>query len=110
MNIIWETPTDEMHERYLILELEPHNIEGEMKDTWCVIEADKISMGELTMIEHWKKLHNDFVQANRNKDAKLCTDLKEHLIGKFAGEMDTFYEEICKRHNQATKIVLQDQS
>ena len=41
MNIIWETPTDEMHERYLILELEPHNIEGEMKDTWCVIEADR---------------------------------------------------------------------
>jgi hypothetical protein len=53
------------------------------------------------MIDHWKKLHNEFVQANKDGDAKLCIDLMEHLLGKFGGELDTFYQEVCNRfHHQ----------
>ena len=101
MNIIWEQPTDEMFNKYIILELEPNTIDGAILDTWCVVEADKISMVELTMIDHWKKLHNEFVQANKDGDAKLCIDLMEHLLGKFGGELDTFYQEVCNRfHHQ----------
>jgi len=110
MNIVWEKPTDEMFEKYLILELEPNIIDNELLDTWCIVEATKIPLTEVVMLDHWKKLHGDFVEANKDKNAKLCNDLAEHLTGKFGGELDTFYEEICKRHNQATKIVLQDQS
>jgi hypothetical protein len=55
----------------------------------------------MTMLDHWKKLHSEFVKANKEKDAKLCHDLAEHLTGKFCGELDTFYEEVCKRfHHQ----------
>lgn len=110
MNIIWEKPTEEMYDKYLILELEPNIIDNELLDTWCIVEATKIPLTEVVMLDHWKKLHGDFVEANKDKNAKLCNDLAEHLTGKFGGELDTFYEEICKRHNQATKIVLQDQS
>ena len=110
MNIIWEQPTAEMYERYLILELEPNNIDGEMLNTWCVVQGDKVTLAELSMIEHWKKLHNEFVQANKDGDAKLCNDLAEHLTGKFGGELDTFYEEICKRFAHATKIEVPDLS
>jgi len=110
MNIVWEKPTEEMHDKYLILELEPNIIDNELLDTWCIVEATKIPLTEVVMLDHWKKLHGDFVEANKDKNAKLCNDLAEHLTGKFGGELDTFYEEICKRHNQATKIVLQDQS
>lgn len=109
MNIVWEKPTDEMFEKYLILELEPNMIDNELLDTWCIVEANKVPLAEVVMLDHWKKLHNDFVQANKDGNVKLCNDLAEHLTGKFGGELDTFYEEICKRHNQA-KIVLQDQS
>jgi len=110
MNIVWEKPTEEMYDKYLILELEPNIIDNELLDTWCIVEATKIPLTEVVMLDHWKKLHGDFVEANKDKNAKLCNDLAEHLTGKFGGELDTFYEEICKRHNQATKIVLQDQS
>jgi len=110
MNIVWEKPTEEMYDKYLILELEPNIIDNELLDTWCIVEATKIPLTEVVMLDHWKKLHGDFVKANKDKNAKLCNDLAEHLTGKFGGELDTFYEEICKRHNQATKIVLQDQS
>ena len=109
MNIIWERPSDEMFDRYCILELEPNRIDGTVLDTWCVVEATKIPLAELTMLDHWKKLHNEFVQANKDGNAKLCNDLREHLIGKFGGELDTFYEEICKRFAHQTKIEVLDQ-
>ena len=109
MNIIWQKPTKEMHERYLILELEPNRIDNNVMDTWCIVESDKIPMTELTMLEHWKKLHNEFVEANKQGNAKLCYDLAEHLTGKFGGELDTFYEEVCKRYKYDTKIEILDQ-
>ena len=110
MNIIWEKPTDEMFDKYLILDLEPNVIDGNLLDTWCVVEATKIPLAEIVMLDHWKKLHGDFVQANKDGDAKLCNDLAEHLTGKFGGELDTFYEEICKRFAHATKIEVPDLS
>jgi len=48
-------------------------------------------------LDHWKKLHNEFVQANKDKNAKLCRDLAEHLKGKWAGELDEFYDIVCNR-------------
>ena len=108
MNIIWEKPTDEMFEKYLILELEPNIIDNELLDTWCIVEATKIPLAEVVMLDHWKKLHGDFVEANKDKNAKLCNDLAEHLTGKFGGELDTFYEEICKRFAHQTKIEILD--
>jgi hypothetical protein len=110
MNIIWEKPTDEMFDKYLILDLEPNVIDGNLLDTWCVVEATKIPLAEIVMLDHWKKLHGDFVQANKDGDAKLCNDLAEHLTGKFGGDLDTFYEEICKRFAHATKIEVPDLS
>jgi hypothetical protein len=49
------------------------------------------------MLDHWKKLHREFVQANKDKNAKLCIDLAEHLKGKFGGDLDEFYEIVCSR-------------
>ncbi len=101
MNIIWEKPTDEMFDKYLILDLEPNVIDGNLLDTWCVVEATKIPLAEVVMLDHWKKLHGDFVQANKDGDSKLCNDLAEHLTGKFGGDLDTFYQEVCNRfHHQ----------
>lgn len=90
---------EELGDKYTILELETFDVEGQLLEVFCVIPADKINLTELPQLEHNIKLHNHFVQALKDKDYKVCIDLQEHLMGKFGGEVDTFYEEIIKRIN-----------
>jgi hypothetical protein len=100
MDIIFSRAVaDQMSDRYVVLELEPHSVGEEILETFCVIPADKIPLTETVMLEHWKKLHSEFVQANKDKNSKLCRDLAEHLTGKWGGELDEFYEIVCSRYN-----------
>jgi hypothetical protein len=106
MDIIFSRQVaEELSERYLVLELEPHVIEDKILETFCVVPTEQIPINELTMLEHWKKLHKEFVQANKDKNAKLCKDLAEYLKGKFGGCLDEFYDIVCERF--ATNIELQ---
>lgn len=100
MDIIFSRKAaQEIAERYLVLELEPHSVGEDILETFCVVPGDKIPMTELSMLDHWKKLHGEFVQANKDKNAKLCRDLLPHLKGKWGGELDEFYEIVCDRFN-----------
>ena len=90
---------DELRERYTVLELETFDVEGKLLEVFCVVPAEKIALTEITQIEHNTKLHNEFVSAIKRNDQKMCNDLYIHLIGKFGGELDSFYEEILKRFN-----------
>jgi hypothetical protein len=92
------TVAEELANRYIVLELEPHVVQDAVLETFCVVESEKIPLTEVTMIDHWKKLHKEFVQANKDKNGKLCRDLSEHLIGKFGGEIDSFYEIVVSRY------------
>jgi hypothetical protein len=89
---------EELSEKYLVLELEPHIVQDVVLETFCVIESDKIPITEVTLLDHWKKLHREFVQANKEKNGKLCRDLAEHLLGKFGGEVDSFYQVVIGRY------------
>lgn len=98
MDIIFSRQVAEtLAENYVVLELEAHDVNGQLLETFCVVPADKIPIGDMALLDHWKKLHGEFVQANKNKDAKLCYDLAEHLKGKWSGELDEFYEIVCSR-------------
>jgi hypothetical protein len=96
---------EELSEKYTVLELEEHDVEGKILETFCVIPGDKIPLQEVVLLEHWKKLHDEFVQANKNKNGKLCHDLAEYLKGKWGGELDEFYDIVCSRFdvNQNTQ-------
>lgn len=100
MDIIFSRQiAEELSERYTVLELEPHIVEDKVLETFCVIDSSKIPLNEVTMLDHWKKLHREFVQANKDKNAKLCNDLAVYLTGKFGGELDEFYQIVCSRFN-----------
>jgi hypothetical protein len=94
---------EELSQRYTVLELEtlPKGPEGQMIEAYCVIPAEKIPIHELEKLESWKKLHADFLHGYHTQQWKYCRDAIEHLRGKFGGEMDTFYDEIENRINQA---------
>lgn len=98
MDIIFNRQiAEELSERYTVLELETHDVEGKLLETFCVVPGDKIPMEELVKLDHWKKLHNEFVQANKHKNGKLCNDLLPYLKGKWGGELDEFYDIVCSR-------------
>ena len=98
MDIIFSRQiAEELGKKYVVLELEPHSAGESILETFCVVPAEKIPLTETVMLDHWKKLHNEFVQANKDKNSKLCNDLAEHLKGKWGGELDEFYEIVCSR-------------
>lgn len=98
MDIIFSRQiAEELSEKYVVLELEPHSVGEDILETFCVVPTEQIPLTEVTMLEHWKKLHGEFVQANKDKNAKLCNDLAEYLKGKFGGSMDEFYDIVCAR-------------
>jgi len=92
---------EKLKERYLVLELEEFDPlgDGRILETFCVVPAEKVAFTEVAQLEHSKKLHNDFVSALKRKDYKICRDLYVHMVGRFGGELDSFYEEILKRIN-----------
>lgn len=97
MDIIFSrSVAEELAEKYLVLELEPHSVGEDILETFCVIQPEKLTT-EVAMLDHWKKLHHEFVEANKSKNGKLCKDLAEYLKGKWSGELDEFYDIVCSR-------------
>lgn len=98
MQIIWnEEAAEKLKNSHTVLELETFEIEGQSKTTYCVVPADKIPLAELPHLPNYVQLHEGFIKALKENDHKLCLDITEHLMGKFGGEMDSFYEIILDR-------------
>jgi hypothetical protein len=85
-----------MSKSHTVLELETFQYEDKELTAYCVVPADKI-VDEMPFLESYIKLHNGFVKAMKENNYKLCNDIAEHLMGKFGGELDSFYTEILAR-------------
>lgn len=95
---------EELRKRYTVLELEQFPVDGHGTiEAFCVIPAEKIGLAELPKIESWVKLHHDFLNGYKTKQYEYCIQCIDHLMGKFGGEMDSFYEEIQNRINLVTQ-------
>lgn len=98
MQVIFDREVaDQLRSRYTVLELETFEVEGKQLETFCVIPAEKIALSEVASLEQNTKLHEDFVKAAKEKNYELCGQLYMHLIGKFGGELDSFYDEVVSR-------------
>lgn len=97
MNIILgKEAADKLKENYTILELETFTRQdGSVVTAYCVV--NEITLGELPTLEASKQLHSNFIREYNNKNYKFCQDAVEHLLGKFNGEVDSFYMEILSR-------------
>lgn len=97
MDIIFDRAVaEQLRERFTVLELETFDVEGKILETFCVVPAEKIYT-EMVELQNNIQLHDQLVQAIKNKDQKLCLDLVEVLRGKFGGELDSFYDIIGER-------------
>ena len=95
--IVGKEAAEKLVGNYTILELETHDSGQGPVTAYCVVEADKIPLMEIPLIANHKALHDEFVKEYRNGNYKFCKDAAEHLIGRFGGEVDSFYQEIIQR-------------
>ena len=88
---------EKLREKYTVLDLETVNKEGVELEVFCLIPGEKIGLTELPQLDQYIKLHNDFLNGYHTQQYDYCRQCIEHLMGKFGGEVDSFYEEILKR-------------
>lgn len=91
---------EKLREKYTVLDLETVDAGGTPLEVFCLIPADKISLSDLPNLEQYTKLHEAFLEGYKNEHYDYCRQCIDYLMGKFSGEVDTFYEEILRRINE----------
>ena len=96
MNIIVGTEAAEkLKENYTVLELESFEKDGQFITAYCIV--DQVPIMELPLLEHHKKLHEDFLIEYKKGNKSFCLEASLHLKGKFNGDLDSFYDELLAR-------------
>ena len=88
-----------IEEKYTVLTLDTFNFpDGSLHTACCVVE--NIPIAELPIIENLKELHNNLIVNYGKRNWNFCEQAIEHLIGKWGGEVDSFYQELMTRITQ----------
>jgi hypothetical protein len=97
MQIIWnEEAAKRLQSNQTVLELETFSVGDQTITAYCVVPAEQV-LPDITHLDNIKELHQAFIDAFNNKNYQLCQDLAPELIGRFGGELDTFYQEILNK-------------
>ena len=98
MNIMFEDSiTNDVKSKYLLLELDTFYFTDidKNKTAYCLIESAPIQ--EMFNVEKNLELHKNLVKNYKLRNWKYCEDALEHLVGKWNGELDSFYKDIADR-------------
>ena len=96
MHIIFGDAVKEIPEGLTILELDTlRTPEGANKTYYCVVE--QIPLAEFPLLEAHKKIHADLLKYYKKREWTYCKHAIEGLMGKWNGEVDTFYSNLLGR-------------
>lgn len=98
MNIMFdESITDEVRDKYLLLELDTFHFYDIGKDrvAYCLIENAPIM--EMINVNKSLELHENLMKNYRSRNWKYCEDAIEHLQGLWNKELDSFYQHLLDR-------------
>ena len=100
MNIIFGDSANTIPDHYILLELDTfrRTDETETITAYCLVE--KPALDELVNIEAYKKIHADVVRYFKQQHWDYCEQAIQGLIGKWGGELDTFYTDLLNRVKQ----------
>ena len=104
--VLTQAIADELRAKYTVLELDtmPHP-EGPVP-AFCVLPMEQIAL-EMSTLGHNVQLHEQLIDAIKANKTKLADDLCDVLLGKFGGELDTFYHEIKSRIEKTNSTSLE---
>jgi hypothetical protein len=96
MNIIFKENSAEISKKYTVLDLDTFSIpDGSAHTVCCVVENTPIT--ELAELEDLKELHANLIENYGKQNWNSCEQAIEHLVGKWGGEVDSFYKELQQR-------------
>ena len=100
MNIIFGDALDSLPSNYTVLELDTFVLPPDHKKvtSYCVIE--KIPLQDFPVLESYKKVHVDLIQAYRDQNWEYCEYAIKGLMGRWNGEADSFYDNLLTRVQQ----------
>lgn len=102
MNIILENDiTEDIREKYMLVELDTfQDPEANVTKSYAIITKDEVLLQDFHNMEQYVDLHNNLMKNYRLQNWKFCDDALEHLVGKFRGELDSFYKVMQERIDQ----------
>lgn len=101
MNIVFATQEEakELGEKYTVLELDTFRFQNQPTPvtSYCILDTSSVTLTDLPGLYQFVDLHNNMMKNYRLKNWKYCEDALEHLVGKWRGEMDSFYDIFSQR-------------
>ncbi len=98
MHIIFgQDRAKELEQKYTVLELDRFQINDsdQIHSAYCVIE--NVGITELPNLDRMKNLHVELMSNYQKHNWDFCLQALEHLIGKWGGELDSFYDDLRSR-------------
>lgn len=96
MNIIFGDAINNVPNSYTVLELDTFRLaDGTTSTAYCVVE--KIPLAEFDKLDAYQKVHADLLTNYRAQAWTYCEHAIEGLMGKWNGELDTFYTDLLLR-------------
>ena len=98
MNIILdEAQVELMKQKHTVLELDTFRLMPAQQEVtaWCVVT--NIPLMEMSLIDNHRRLHQELIENYQNRNWSFCEQAIEHLVGKWDGELDSFYQEVHSR-------------
>jgi hypothetical protein len=97
MHIVFDSAVEELRQRFLVLELDTFRDRRShlTRTAWCVIE--NIPLEEMPITEELRQAHEDLMRDYRTRQWQKCLVTLSGLTGRWAGEVDSFYEILAQR-------------
>lgn len=97
MHIIFGEAVREIPDSFTILELdtfrEPNK--NQTMTAYCVVE--KVALSDFATLDAYKKIHADLIKYYKQRQWAYCEQAITGLMGKWNGELDTFYTDLLNR-------------
>lgn len=95
--ILGDQITAEVADKYIVLELDSFEVKGRdgTVSAYCLVE--NVPLQELPEVEQFRDLHAQMIRNYREGKWKFCEDALEHLMGRWNGEVDSFYKDLQAR-------------
>ena len=98
MNILFESAiTDEIRSKYIVLPLDTFYFRSadRTETAYCLIENTPIL--EMMSVDHYRNLHINLIEHYQKQNWAYCENAIEHLMGRWSGELDSFYQDLQQR-------------
>jgi hypothetical protein len=107
MHIIFKNNISSLEEKYTVLDLDTFRLpDGNVHTACCVVENMPIQ--ELAQADNFKELHANLILEYGKRNWNYCEQAIEQLVGKWGGELDSFYAELNTRIARLKTLNLDD--